>query len=195
MRSKNPINYVGAIAPTTPRPCRGVKNALKKCRSAFLAFLTRQGDSEALSPFAVPKACKQSAAKTAAAFSGLGRAGRGETPFLFAQTSDDEKLENIRENAILRNLESTESSPTDSKVITESKEILNNEQRQSPSGVEPSTDSESRFKVLELDSESSSTEPNTDSKIDAESREILKIEQRQNLSPKESTESKADLEF
>ena len=45
------------------------------------------------------------------------------------------------------------------------------------------------------DSESSSTEPNTDSKIDAESREILKIEQRQNLSLKESTESKADLEF
>ena len=120
--------------------------------------------------------------------------GGDNTPFLFAQTRDSKKLENIRENAILRNLESTESSPTDSKVITESKEILNNEQKQSPSGVEPSTDSESRFKVLELDSESSSTEPNTDSKTSTESKEILNNAQRQNLSPKESTESKADLE-
>ena len=119
---------------------------------------------------------KRSKKSGALSFSGLGRAGRGETPFLFAQTSDDEKLENIRENAILRNLESTESSPTDSKVITESKEILNNEQKQSPSGVESSTDSESRFKVLELDSESSSTEPNTDSKTSTESKaEILKM--------------------
>ena len=39
-----------ASAPTDTRPCRGVKNALKKCRSAFLAFLPRQGDSEALPP-------------------------------------------------------------------------------------------------------------------------------------------------
>ncbi|WP_394996958.1 hypothetical protein [uncultured Helicobacter sp.] len=43
----------------------------------------------------------------ALSFSGLGRAGRGETPFLFAQTSDFEKLENIRENTTLRNLESS----------------------------------------------------------------------------------------
>ena len=93
------------------------------------------------------------------------------------KTNDFENLGSIRENTTLRNLESTESkadseskaenlgstesktftesSPTDSKVITESKEILNNEQRQSPSGVEP------RFKVLELDSESSSTDSKT----------------------------------
>ncbi|WP_394994749.1 hypothetical protein [uncultured Helicobacter sp.] len=35
---------------TDTRPCRGGKNALKKCSSAFLAFLTRQGKSEALPP-------------------------------------------------------------------------------------------------------------------------------------------------
>ena len=45
----------------------------------------------------------------ALSFSGLGRAGRGVTPFLFAQTQDSKKLENIRENAILRNLESIDS--------------------------------------------------------------------------------------
>ena len=138
-------------------------------------------------------------------FGALRVRGGDNTPFLFAQTRDSKKLENIRENAILRNLESTESSPTDSKVITESKEILNNEQKQSPSGVESSTDSESRFKVLELDSESSSTEPNTDSKTSTESKEILNNTQRQNLSLKEfaesatqnpsGIESKADLEF
>ena len=192
----------GAIAPTATRPCRGVKNALRKCSSAFLAFLTRQGDSEALPPKDIlcgcrkdPTGCKQSAAKTATLylFRGWGERGEGN-PFFFCDTQDSKKLENIRENASLRNLESTESSPTDSKVITESKEILNNEQKQSPSGVEPSTDSESRFKVLELDSESSSTEPNTDSKTSTESKEILNNAQRQNLSPKESTESKADLE-
>ena len=77
--------YVGAIAPTTPRPCRGVKNALKKCSSAFLAFLPRQGKSEALSPFAVPKACKQSAAKTAALYLFRGWGERGEGKPLFAK--------------------------------------------------------------------------------------------------------------
>ena len=68
----------GAIAPTATRPCRGVKNALRKCSSAFLAFLTRQGDSEALPPKDIlcgcrkdPTGCKQSAAKTAETFSGL----------------------------------------------------------------------------------------------------------------------------
>ena len=73
-----------ASAHTTSRPCRGGENALKKCSSAFLAFLTRQGDSEALSPIAVPKACKQSAAKTAALylFRGFESAGRGEPLFL-----------------------------------------------------------------------------------------------------------------
>ena len=164
--------------------CGGAKNALRKCSSAFLAFLTRQGDSEALPPKDIlcgcrkdPTGCKQSAAKTATLylFRGWGERGEGN-PFFFCDTQDSKKLENIRENASLRNLESTESSPTDSKVITESKEILNNEQKQSPSGVESSTDSESRFKVLELDSESSSTEPNTDSKTSTESKaEILKM--------------------
>ena len=86
-------------------------------------------------------------------FRGFERAGRGEIPLFAKKQNNIQKLENIRENTTLRNLESS------------------------------------------TDSESSSTEPNTDSKIDAESREILKIEQRQNLSLKESTESKADLEF
>ena len=84
----------------------------------------------------------------------------GTKPSVESQVDSESKAENLG---------NTESSPTDSKGITESKEILNNEQRQSPSGVEPSTDSESRFKVLELDSESSSTESNTDSKPRAQS--------------------------
>ena len=38
----------------------------------------------------------------ALSFSGLGRAGRGETPFSFAQTSDDVNLGSIRESVNLR---------------------------------------------------------------------------------------------
>ncbi len=38
----------------------------------------------------------------ALSFSGLGRAGRGETPFSFAKTSDFVKPNNIRENVNLR---------------------------------------------------------------------------------------------
>ena len=86
-------------------------------------------------------------------FFGAGESGERGIPLFAKKQNNIQKLENIRENTTLRNLESS------------------------------------------TDSESSSTEPNTDSKIDAESREILKIEQRQNLSLKESTESKADLEF
>ena len=89
---------------------------------------------------------KRSKNSGALSFSGLGRAGRGETPFSFAQTRDSKKLESIRENATLRNTESkvdsessaeilkdtqlTESSHIDSETITESKEILKNEKRQ-----------------------------------------------------------------
>ena len=77
-----PLQYVGAIAPTASRPCRVWqsasffrKNALRECRSAFLAFLAflpRQGYSEALPPKDILLA-----AQKVAAFSGLRGAGRG----------------------------------------------------------------------------------------------------------------------
>ena len=77
--------------------------------------MSRQRDSEALPPKDILCGCakrpnglqaKRSKNSGALSFSGLGRAGRGETPFLFAQTSDDENLENIREKETLRNTES-----------------------------------------------------------------------------------------
>ncbi len=82
-----------AAAHTDTRPCRGGENALKKCSSAFLAFLAflpRQGYSEALSPIAQkdPTGCKQSAAKTAALYSfrGWGERGEGKPFFLLRYT-------------------------------------------------------------------------------------------------------------
>ena len=71
-----PLKYIGAQAPTAPRPCRGVKNALRKCRSAFLAFLTRQGKSEALSPIAEKE-------KRRFIFFGAGESGERGNPFFF----------------------------------------------------------------------------------------------------------------
>ena len=80
-------------------------------------------------------------------FGALRVRGGDNTPFLFAQTSDSKKLENIRENASLRGLESIESSVdseskthpesgTDLKAITESKEILKNEKTQNLGAAE-----------------------------------------------------------
>ena len=77
---------VGAIVPTTSRPCRGGENALKKCSSAFLAFLPRQGKSEALSPIAQkdPTGCKRSAAKKRRfIFFGAGESRERGNPFSF----------------------------------------------------------------------------------------------------------------
>ncbi|WP_395001962.1 hypothetical protein, partial [uncultured Helicobacter sp.] len=86
--------YVGAQAPTASRPCRGGENALKKCSSAFLAFLPRQGKSEALPPKDILCGC----AKSGGFFGALRVRGGDNTPFSFAQTRDSKKLENIREN-------------------------------------------------------------------------------------------------
>ena len=118
-----------ASAHTTSRPCRGVKNALKKCSSAFLAFLTRQGYSEALPPKDIllaaqkdPTGCKRSAAKTRhfILFRGF-RSGEGINPLSFCANKRLEKLENIRENTTQRNLESN---PLDSitRTKTESRQ-------------------------------------------------------------------------
>ena len=93
-----------------------------------------------------PTGCKQSAAKTAALylFRGFESAGRGETPFLFAQTRDSKKLENIRENTTLRNLESTESkadlesNPTKPNAFTES------------SPIDSVTSTESKAEILKM---------------------------------------------
>ena len=76
--------YVGAIAPTTPRPLRGVQSLEKGGRSAS-ATIALEADIARHSP-RLPK--RKSGALF---FSGLGRAGRGETPFLFAQTRDSKK--------------------------------------------------------------------------------------------------------
>ena len=102
-------------------------------------------------------------------FRGFSERGGDNTPFSFAQTRDSKKLENIRENAILRNLESTESSV----------EILKNEKTQNLGSTESKVDS----KTI---TESSCI----DSKTYAESKGILRSEQRQNLTIKESAESR-----
>ncbi len=150
-----------ASAHTAPRPLRGVQS-LEQGGSSASATIALEADKRGS-----PLDCRKSGG-----FFGAKGSGEGITPLFAKKQNDFENLGSIRENTTLRNLESdseskaenlgstesktfTESSPTDSKVITESKEILNNEQRQSPSGVEP------RFKVLELDSESSSTDSKT----------------------------------
>ena len=186
-----------AAAHTDTRPCRGGENALKKCSSAFLAFLTRQGDSEALPLFAEKE-------KRRFIFFGAKGSGEGINPFFFCDTQDSKKLESIRENASLRNRESTESS-VDSKTITESnaeilknaqltesKEILKNEKIQNLGGAESRAFTESS---------------STDSETHTKSKEILKNGQgqnlsgtklaqsvTQNLSPKEFTESNKSLD-
>ena len=112
----------------------------------------------------------------ALSFSGLGRAGRGETLFSFAQTSDDENLENIRENTTPRNLESiesnaeilkdtqlSESSHLDSETITESKEILKNEKIQNLGGIESKAFTESSHIDSQQSTQPTPKNPNRDS--------------------------------
>ncbi|RDU55036.1 hypothetical protein CQA49_04195 [Helicobacter sp. MIT 00-7814] len=53
------------------RPLRGEKKALRKCSSAFLAFFSSKGSSEALPLIA------EKEKRGAFTFSGLGGAGRG----------------------------------------------------------------------------------------------------------------------
>ena len=87
------------------------------------------------------------AAQKAAAFSAIKGIEEGITPLFAKKQSDFEKLENIRENASLRNLESTESSADsktsiesshlDSETSTESKGILKNGQGRNLSGTKP----------------------------------------------------------
>ena len=149
LQRKNPIKYVGAIAPTAPRPCRGGENQEKGGSSATADFSKETSfcldkDTARHSP-RLPK--KKSGALS---FSGLGRAGRGETPFSFAQTRDSKNLENIRENTTLKNRESTESSAdsesgADSKTITESNaEILKDAQLIESSHIDSGTITESK---------------------------------------------------
>ncbi|WP_394995442.1 hypothetical protein [uncultured Helicobacter sp.] len=115
---------VGAIAPTDTRPCRVWQSVsffrkirskvaavpplifLKKLR--FLKKLALCLDKEIArhSPRLRKKtqrvASEAQQKSGALSFSGLGRAGRGETPFSFAQTSDDVNLGSIRESVNLR---------------------------------------------------------------------------------------------
>ncbi|WP_394995069.1 hypothetical protein [uncultured Helicobacter sp.] len=123
---------------------------------------------------------------------GAGESGERGNPFFFCDTQDSKKLESIRENASLRNRESTESS-VDSKTITESNaEILKNEKIQNLGGAESRAFTESS---------------STDSETHTKSKEILKNGQgqnlsgtklaqsvTQNLSPKEFTESNKSLD-
>ena len=183
-----------ASAHTDTRPLRGVQS-LGQGGSSASATIALEAEIARLSPRLRKKsqrvASKAQQKRGALSFSGLGRAGRGETPFLFAQTSDSKKLENIRENASLRGLESIESSVdseskthtesgTDLKAITESKEILKNEKTQNLGAAESRAFTESSPR---------------DSKTRTESKEILNNAQRQNLSPKKFIESDADSEI
>ena len=176
---------VGAIAPTATRPCRGGKNQEQGGSSATADFSKETSfcldkDTARLSP-RLPKRpnglqAQRSKNSGALFFSGLGRAGRGETLFSFAQTSDDENLENIRENTTPRNLESiesnaeilkdtqlSESSHLDSETITESKEILKNEKIQNLGGIESKAFTESSHIDSQQSTQPTPKNPNRDS--------------------------------
>ena len=125
---------VGAIAPTDTRPLRGVQSLEKGGRSAS-ATIALEAEKARHSP-CLPKRpnglqAKRSKKAALYLFRGFSERGEGKPPFLFAQTRDSKKLENIRENAILRNLESTESSV----------EILKNEKTQNLGSTESKVDS------------------------------------------------------
>ncbi|WP_394994781.1 hypothetical protein [uncultured Helicobacter sp.] len=108
--------------------------------------------------------------KNSGGFFGALASGEGINPFFFCDTQDSKKQRNIRENASLRNLESTESSA----------EILKNGQGQNLSNVElgeTKVDSQSRAFT-----ESTSTDSQTQSQAPNNA-------QRQNLNPKQSTQS------
>ena len=112
------------------------------------------------------------------------RSGEGINPFFFCDTRDSKKLENIRENAILRNLESTESSAdSESKTHTKSKGIPKSEQGQNLSNAE--------FGESKADSQSRAF---TESKVEilksVELKEVLKNEPIQNLTPQKPKQIK-----
>ncbi|WP_394995426.1 RNB domain-containing ribonuclease [uncultured Helicobacter sp.] len=174
-----------AAAHTDARPCRGGKNQEQGGSSATADFSKETSfcldkDTARLSP-RLPKRpnglqAQRSKNSGALFFSGLGRAGRGETLFSFAQTSDDENLENIRENTTPRNLESiesnaeilkdtqlSESSHLDSETITESKEILKNEKIQNLGGIESKAFTESSHIDSQQSTQPTPKNPNRDS--------------------------------
>ncbi|WP_395001958.1 hypothetical protein, partial [uncultured Helicobacter sp.] len=101
---------VGAIAPTATRPCRVWQSVsfFRKIRSKVAAvppliFLKKLRFLKKLALCLDKEIARHSQQKSGAlSFSGLGRAGRGETLFSFAQTSDDENLGSIRESVNLR---------------------------------------------------------------------------------------------
>ena len=192
LQRKNQIKCVGAIAPTDTRPLRGVQS-LRKGGSSASATIALEAEKARLSRqkiyFVAAEKTQRVASKAqqksgALSFSGLGRAGRGETPFLFAQTRDSKNLESIRENAILRNLESTESSAdSESKTHTKSKGIPKSEQGQNLSNAE--------FGESKADSQSRAF---TESKVEilksVELKEVLKNEPIQNLTPQKPKQIK-----
>ena len=142
-----------ASAHTDTRPLRGVQS-LEQGGSSASATIALEADKRG-SPLdcrAKGLQAKRSKNSGALSFSGLGRAGRGETPFC-EKTQDSKKLESIREKETLRNLEFTESSHIDSETSTESKEILNNKQRQKPTIKESAestmqTESKNGFRIF-----------------------------------------------
>ncbi|WP_394995771.1 hypothetical protein [uncultured Helicobacter sp.] len=137
------------------RPCRGGENQEKGGSSATADFSKETSfrldkETARLSP-RLPKRpnglqAKPQQKQRRFILFGAGESGERGNPFSFAQTQDSKKLENIRENATLRNTKSkvdsessaeilkdtqlTKSSHIDSETITESKEILKNEKRQ-----------------------------------------------------------------
>ncbi|WP_394997665.1 invasion protein CiaB [uncultured Helicobacter sp.] len=188
-----------ASAHTDTRPLRGVQS-LEQGGSSASATIALEADKRGSPLDCRAKGLQAKRSKNSGGFFGALRVRGGDKPLFAKKQNDFENLGSIRENTTLRNLESTESkadseskaenlgntesSPTDSKTRTESKEILKNGQGQNLSpkeSTESKVDSESRFKVLELDSESSSTESNTDSKTSTQSKaETLNNEQTPN---------------
>ena len=139
--------YVGAIAPTTSRPLRGAQSLEQGGSSASATIALEAGKRGSL-PVCRAEGLQAKRSKNSGGFFGALASGEGINPFFFCDTQDSKKQRNIRENASLRNLEtsaenleSTESK-ADSKTITESKEILNNAQRQNLSNTQTNQDSQ-----------------------------------------------------
>ena len=122
---------VGAIAPTTSRPLRGVQS-LRKGGSSASATIALEAEKRGTLPVCRAEGLQAKRSKNSGGFFGALASGEGITPLFAKKQRNTQNLESIRENATLRNRESTESnaeilgsteskdSKADSKTITES---------------------------------------------------------------------------
>ena len=181
--------YVGALAPTAPRPLRGVQS-LEQGGSSASATIALEAEKRGTLPVCRAEGLQAKRSKNSGGFFGALASGEGITPLFAKKQSDFENLGNIRENTTLRNRESTESSvDSESKTFTESSaEILKNEKTQNLGGAESKTFTESSH----IDSEASA-----ESKADSQSKaftESTPTDSQTQSQDSNNTESKARIE-